>query len=107
MWVFNVSSFIVQYVFSVSLDKSCVLPTTVCSLHTRREVILEAVTAVGNKKKPDAWEKCMVLDFKKKQKAKTKPLTSREGLPFIVSFLCVFPFLFSFFSFLCSDFFFF
>lgn len=32
-------------------------------------------------------------------------LTSREGLPFIVSLLCFFLFLFSFFSFLCNDFF--
>lgn len=64
-----------------------------------------AVTDVGKKKKPEALGKCVALHifsffFK-------KTLTSREGLPFIVSLLCFFLFLFSFFSFLCNDYYFF
>lgn len=97
LWMFLLSLF---SVFSF-LKSWCLHPTPVCSLPTRREV-LGAVTDVGKEKKPEVWEKCVALYFKKKNF-----LTSREGLPFIVSLLCFFLFLFSFFSFLCSDFFFF
>lgn len=62
-----------------------------------------AVTDVGKKKKPEALGKCVALHFFFFF-LKTI-LTSREGLPFIVSLLCFFLFLFSFFSFLCNDFF--
>lgn len=51
------------------------------------------------------WRNVWPLIFKKtkQQNQQKNPLPSREGLPFIVSFLCFFLFLFSVFFFLCSD----